>query len=289
MVDCLVFLNYNIYIEVVFVLLEVYYMTIEEMKKLKEEYGYTNNIISQLSGVPLGTVQKIFSGETAHPRYSTLQELEHMFNDEYRSRVDGMLLEESHAVYGERVQGEYTVEDYLALPEERRVELIDGCIYDMGAPTAAHQMIVGDIHRQISNYIIEKDGKCLPFISPTDVQLDCDNKTMLQPDVFIVCDPKKLTQARVWGAPEFVAEVISKSTKSRDYGKKLAKYMDAGVKEYWIIDRFKKSILVYDLQGDVCPTIYPIDADIPVKMYDGELVINLSRVIDILDNMEVHV
>ncbi len=261
-------------------------MTVEELKKLKEKSGYTNNIISQLSGVPLGTVQKIFSGETKSPRYNTLQDLESMFNGEYRSRVDGLLLEESQAVYGTRVQGEYTVEDYLALPEERRVELIDGCIYDMGAPTGEHQMIAGDVYRQISNYIIEKGGKCIPFIAPTDVQLDCDNKTMLQPDMFIICEPKKLVTGRIFGAPDFVVEVISKSTKSRDYGKKLAKYMDAGVKEYWIIDRFKKSILVYDLQGEVCPTIYPIDADIPVALYENELVVNISRVIALLESME---
>ena len=53
-------------------------MTIEEMKKKKRERGYTYAQISELTGVPLGTVQKIFCGETVSPRYDTLLELENL-------------------------------------------------------------------------------------------------------------------------------------------------------------------------------------------------------------------
>ena len=55
-------------------------MTIEEMKRLKAERGYTNEIIAQRSGVPLSTVQKIFAGTTTSPRYSTLLALEQVFS-----------------------------------------------------------------------------------------------------------------------------------------------------------------------------------------------------------------
>ena len=51
-------------------------MTIEEMKQKKRELGYSNAMIAQISGVPLGTVQKIFSGTTTAPRYETLSALE---------------------------------------------------------------------------------------------------------------------------------------------------------------------------------------------------------------------
>ena len=43
-------------------------MTIEEMKKRKKEFGLSNKKLAELSGVPIGTVQKVFSGETATPR-----------------------------------------------------------------------------------------------------------------------------------------------------------------------------------------------------------------------------
>ena len=58
----------------------------------------------------------------------------------------------------------------------------------MASPTFGHQSIGGEIHRQIANYIMEYGGNCRPFIAPVDVQLDCDEKTMVQPDVGIVCD-----------------------------------------------------------------------------------------------------
>lgn len=64
---------------------------------------------------------------------------------------------------------------------------------------------------------------------PVDVQLDCDNKTMVEPDVGIICDPSKIKRFGIYGAPDFVLEVISPSTKKRDYALKLSKYMGSWV------------------------------------------------------------
>ena len=269
-------------------------MTIEEMKAKKRDKGYTYAMMAEMSGVPLGTIQKIFSGETTSPRYDTLEALERIFNDgnkDFRyadmhsdTPSAGMVMD-SGAAYSVKRQGEYTVDDYRALPEERRVELIDGYIYDMAAPTTFHQLIAGEVYRQISNYILGKGGSCTPFISPVDVQLDCDEKTMIQPDVVILCDEDKLKTFGIYGAPDFVLEVTSKSTKTRDYGKKLAKYMEAGVREYWIVNPYQKMILVYDFTSEVYPVIYGLDADVPVAIYHGELTINISNLIGIIDKL----
>ena len=148
-------------------------MTINEMKEKKKEKGYSYAKIAELSGVPLGTVQKIFSGETESPRYDTLTALEQVFNEQLEVREPGGL-------YKVRKIGEYTIDDYRALPDEQRVELIDGYFYDMASPTFGHQSIGGEIHRQIANYIMELGGNCRPFIAPVDVQLDCDERTMVQ-------------------------------------------------------------------------------------------------------------
>lgn len=269
-------------------------MTIEEMKTKKRDRGYTYAMMSEMSGVPLGTIQKIFSGETTTPRYDTLAALERIFDDEnkdsqpaciYKDNQGTGMVMDSGVAYSVKRQGEYTIDDYRALPEERRVELIDGCIYDMAAPTTFHQLIAGEVYRQISNYILDKGGSCTPFISPVDVQLDCDEKTMIQPDVVILCDADKLKAFGIYGAPDFVLEVTSKSTKTRDYGKKLAKYMEAGVREYWIVNPYQKMILVYDFTSEVYPVIYGLDADVPVAIYDGELTINISNLIGIIDKL----
>lgn len=98
------------------------YMTIQEMRDKKKEMGYTYAQIADLSGVPLGTVQKIFSGETESPRYDTILALEQLFRD------IPVVRESSSYKSGSRYErnGSYTLDDYYALPDEQRVELIDG-------------------------------------------------------------------------------------------------------------------------------------------------------------------
>ena len=125
---------------------------------------------------------------------------------------------------------------------------------------------------------MDKGGSCRPFIAPVDVQLDCDERTMVQPDVGIVCDPDKIKRFGIYGAPDFLVEVISPSTKKKDYIKKLAKYMEAGVREYWILDPYQKRLLVYFFEGDVFPVIYGLDQPVPVGIYNGDLVIDFSNI-----------
>ena len=201
-------------------------MTLEEMKVRKKELGYTYEQISRLSGVPLGTVQKIFSGVTSTPRYDTLLALERILAEPENSSVG-----ESQTAYTARRQGEYTVEDYYRLPDDQRVELIDGVLYDMSSPASIHQIMVGLIHARLLAYVLSQKGTCLPIVSPVDVQLDCDNKTMVQPDVIIVCDRDKVIGRCVYGAPDFIVEILSPSTRRKDGVIKLNKYMNAGVKE----------------------------------------------------------
>ena len=264
-------------------------MTIEEMKKRKKELGYSNAKIAELSGVPFSTVQKIFSGVTDSPRYETLRMLESIFQESeysYETNSDGETVDrigEEAQTYHVHGPGEYTIEDYYALPEDQRVELIDGYFYDMTAPSLNHQEIAGEIYRQISNFIIDHNGDCRPFISPIDVQLDCDNKTMVQPDVAILCDKNKNIFKCVYGAPDFVLEVISKSTRKKDYTKKMYKYMNAGVREYWILDPYKRSLVIFEFEKEECPVICGLDKPMPIGIYGGDLMIDFTRINQMID------
>lgn len=246
-------------------------MTIQEMKEIKQERGYSYAQIAELSGVPLGTVQKIFNGETKNPRYDTIIALTKVFREP-------MVVLETSAYGVENPPGSYTIDDYRALPDEQRVELIDGYFYDMAAPTTFHQLMAGEVYRQIANYIMDEGGACTPFISPIDVQLDNDEKTMIQPDVVIVCKPEQIVRRNIIGAPDFVLEVISPGTRRRDYIMKLFKYEHAGVREYWIVDPYKKRVMVYFFESEVSPMIYPIDAEIPVSIYEGKLVLKFQQI-----------
>ena len=199
-------------------------MKLEELKCRKYELGYTNEMIAEKSGVPLSTVQKIFAGFTLNPRYETRQAIEAVLN-EYPDK-----LMETAATYNAELgpikkQGEYTLEDYYDMPEERRVELIDGVIYDMTAPHQVHQRITTAIWGTLEAYIRKRNGKCVAFTSPADVRLMKDDKTMVQPDVFVVCDRNKLTGYTVEGAPDLIIEILSPSTIRKDMLVKLSKYV----------------------------------------------------------------
>ena len=256
-------------------------MTLEEMKKIKQERGYSLAQLSNYSGVPLGTLQKIFSGETETPRYATRKALENVLSDEkYEYEREEQMVEESTVYEAARSkkQGEYTLEDYYTLPDDRRVELIDGMIYDMNAPTFVHQHISGVIYNTIRKFIDSKNGSCIPMYAPVDVRLDCDNRTMVQPDILILCDKSKICKWGIMGAPDFCLEIISESTGRKDYIKKLQKYTDAGVKEYWIVDPIRKVLVSYHWKDDYAPHIQPLSGKLGLTLYDGELQIDLDEV-----------
>jgi len=270
-------------------------MTVHEMNERKRELGLTYGQIARMSGVPESTVRKVLGGFTKAPRYATLQALSRVLGRgeavseaypvPYPEAEQPSVLRDASAVYKintEKKQGEYTLEDYLALPDERRVELIDGVIYDMSAPTGYHQLIAAHLHTLLFNWISEKGGSCMPFVSPVDVQLDCDDRTIVQPDVLILCDKSKYTPARIVGAPDFVAEVLSKSTKSKDIFIKLNKYRTAGVREYWIIDPDKKKVMVWHFENEDDYDLYSFRDRIPVGIYGGELVIDFAVIDDLV-------
>ena len=254
-------------------------MKIEELKERKRALGYTAKQVAELSGVPLGTVQKIFSGHTKAPRYETLRALE---------KVLGYAAEDHSAPEHEVVkkQGEYTLEDYFAIPDERRVELIDGVIYDMTAPTSLHQVITQFLFAEIWNFVRSNKGNCLVNIAPTDVHLDVnDNKTMVQPDVLVTCDRSKVTIPRIEGAPDLVIEVLSPSTRRKDISVKVNKYAETGVRELWLVDPRDRRVIVYDFENEDIINIYTFRDKVPVLIFGGEMTIDLAQLSDYLDDL----
>lgn len=275
-------------------------MTVEDMREQKKALGYSYEQIAQRSGLPLGTVQKVLGGITKAPRYDTLRALEKAFTireeaaseasekevgvtDAYdiKTSTEMMWLGEPAEVYSRTGrQGGYTLEDYYRIPEERRVELIDGVVYDMASPNYIHQMVSGEIFNRLSGYIRQNKGTCIAGYAPLDVQLDCDDRTMLQPDILVVCDRSKLRGGVIYGAPDFVAEIFSKSTRKKDMYLKLQKYASAGVREYWMIDPECQKVIVYDLEHEAFPAIYGFKDVIPVRIFDSDCRIDFSEIYD---------
>ncbi len=265
-------------------------MTMDEMQLARRILGYSYAELAQKAGLPLSTVQKFFCGVTKSPRYKTMDALEKVLRQSVdmtnvpTGRDSAPLVMEPSVQYDSAVrkkqQGEYTIDDYLALPDDVRYELIDGELIRMESPTRTHQSIAGYLFHRIYSFIEENGGSCTPYIAPLDVQLDKDNRTMVQPDVMIVCDHDVETDKRLFGAPDFVAEILSPSTRSKDMIVKLHKYMEAGVREYWIVDPDKDIVITYlfgEEENNLSFSVYTMREDIPVGIYEGKCSINFSK------------
>jgi len=103
---------------------------------------------------------------------------------------------------------------------------------------------------------------------------------MVQPDLIVICDKEKFKKGRIHGAPDFVMEVLSPSSRRHDCITKLSLYAEADVPEYWIVDPYKEQVLVYTAKEDYTPTIYRFTDKIPVAIYDGRCIVDMAAIME---------
>ncbi|BCS81526.1 Uma2 family endonuclease [Anaerocellum diazotrophicum] len=191
-----------------------------------------------------------------------------------------------------RIPKVYTYADYLELSEDARVELVDGVIYDMGpAPSRVHQEIVIELATLMKNYLKSSNKSCKLYTAPFDVVLveegqdESKATNVVQPDISIICDKKKLTTERgCVGAPEMIIEVVSESNFSHDYIRKLNLYTQFKVKEYWIVNPNNQTILVYRLKDNedyLPPEVYTFSDKVKVCIFE-DLEIDFALIKEVL-------
>ncbi len=149
----------------------------------------------------------------------------------------------------------HTYGDYLTWTDEKRWEIMEGVPHAMTpAPTTFHQRISGAIFNRIYTYL--EDKRCEVFHAPFDVRLGSEDveddqwDTVVQPDISVVCDESKIDEKGCRGAPDWIIEIISPSTASRDHIQKRRLYETYGVKEYWLVDPSYRLVHIYRLGDD---------------------------------------
>ena len=170
----------------------------------------------------------------------------------------------------------YTIDDIYNLPDGQRAELIDGELYMMAAPGMKHQRLVKEFTYLIEDYIRRNNGECEVFPAPFAVFLNANNDTYLEPDLSVICDKNKLTDKGYQGAPDWIIEIVSPTSKRMDYYIKLFKYRTEGVKEYWIVDPIKQRIMVYNFEHDTIEE-YTFSDKVKAGIYD-DLEIDFSGI-----------
>lgn len=148
----------------------------------------------------------------------------------------------------------FTYANYCQWQGDERWELVEGEAYLMSpAPSFRHQEIVAELTTQLVTHLRGKT--CRAVASPLDVLLpgegedDEEVTTVVQPDLVVICDPSKIRNFGIRGAPDLVVEVLSPGSTTRDEMLKKDLYQHHGVREYWIVDPQARNIKVYHLEG----------------------------------------
>lgn len=147
----------------------------------------------------------------------------------------------------------YTYDDYMNTSEGVRIEIIDGEIFNMAPPSRIHQKISFELTLALGNYL--KDKNCEVYAAPFGVFLGNDEQDIrerhcVEPDISVICDKNKLINEGCLGSPDFIIEIVSPSTKSHDYIRKLNLYNQYGIKEYWIVNPLNETVLVFVIEND---------------------------------------
>ena len=173
----------------------------------------------------------------------------------------------------------YTADDYWALPEGVRAELIDGELWDLASPSRAHQEIVMEVSARLKNYIDSRGGSCKVYPAPFAVNLFADDTTFVEPDISVVCDRDKLSERGCEGAPDFVVEVVSPSNPEMDYISKLNMYREAGVRGYWICDPLRARVIAYRFETEAVMDVYAFSETVPAEIFPS-FEVNFADIIE---------
>ena len=171
--------------------------------------------------------------------------------------------------------GEFTYSDYMRWPDGERWQLLDGFAYAMAPPSLPHQDVVSELGAQLR---LQLRGKpCKALVAPVGVRLPKANeanefiRTVFEPDVVVVCDPRKMDKSGIRGAPDFIIEVLSPSTARFDQIEKRKAYELAGVREFWLIDVPGGVLTIYRQIGDAFapPEIVRAEGLIDIAAFPG--------------------
>ena len=176
----------------------------------------------------------------------------------------------------------YTYADYLTWIDDKARELINGIIKMMPSPLSEHARISRNLFRRLDAIVLENKGRCEVFYAPVDVRLTHTGETandkienVVQPDLFVVCDPSKIDRRGCCGAPDMIVEILSPNSLKRDAHEKFVLYQEAAVGEYWIVNPDAQTVNTFILNENGKyddGKVYETQDKIPVHIFDNALI-----------------
>jgi Uma2 family endonuclease len=155
---------------------------------------------------------------------------------------------EGHDVTLTKPAGTWTYEDLFALPDDgRRYEIIEGALYEMPSPGAAHAITIIRLIAALLPIVAKLKAELLA--APLDVFARGANP--VQPHLLVILPggPARIVPRGVEGPPDLVVEVISPFNREHDVRRKRALYARAGVREYRLVDPAEGTLEILSLAG----------------------------------------
>jgi Uma2 family endonuclease len=183
----------------------------------------------------------------------------------------------------------YSYADYLTWKFQERFEILKGKIFSMSpAPSRMHQTASFRISGIFYNFFLSKT--CTVYTAPFDVRLINHKKstpnneifTVVQPDICVICDESKLDDKGCMGSPDLIIEILSPGNSKKEMNLKFDLYEENGVKEYWIVEPFQKSVLIYILQNEKYVGLKPFTEDEKIKsVIFPELIFDVNDIFEL--------
>jgi Uma2 family endonuclease len=188
------------------------------------------------------------------------------------------------------LKGTYSYADYLLWQFSERVELIKGKIFKMGpAPSSSHQDISMNLTRILDKFFYKTS--CKLYVAPFDVRLKNFKESseenqilsVVQPDLCVICHRSKIDTKGCLGSPDLVVEILSVGNSNKEMDIKFDLYQENKILEYWIVNPFEKTILIYVLENERYIGLKPflIDAKIESPTFP-KLKFSVKKVFEIL-------
>lgn len=181
--------------------------------------------------------------------------------------------------------GTYTYADYMLWQFSERVELLRGKIRQMAAPSRKHQGVSQNLSVLLGTALWK--SPCKVYVAPFDVRLtrmrdDKEVKTVVQPDLCVICDPSKLDDRGCNGAPDLIIEILSPGNSRTEMKDKFELYQEAGVLEYWVVSPIEKTIQVWTLdeQGIYISRQPKVEGDMVTTPIISNLAVDVTEVFE---------
>jgi len=143
-------------------------------------------------------------------------------------------------------QGEWTEEDYFSLPDNTRVELVEGRLEWLPMPTTSHQRILAFLYGLLLAFVNRHYPGAEVLFASLPIRLG--PKTLREPDILLVLpEHRDRIHEQYWDPPDLVMEIVSAKNRAADIRDKRREYAQAGIPEYWIVDPQTKTATVLTL------------------------------------------